>query len=225
MNKVLELKAQVQEKVDGLSLRERVLIAATFCTLIYFAWENIVFKRVWSSKESLVSQVESASQRIQNVRGQIQAVTTQIQSNNYYKLQHQVKNLKKRNQEMRDLISKMAEQLLPPREMSKMLSHMLNSESGIKIISMNNIQETPLFSGLTEEGTNYDPNQLQVYQHGMELIIEGEYFVIMKFLRDLESIPWRLIWSSLDYEVVEYPIARVKISLHTLSLHQGWIST
>lgn len=225
MNRVIEIKTQIQGKVDGLSLRERILIAATFCILIYFAWENIVFKRVWTSKESLVAQLENASKQIQDVKGQIQAVTTQLQSNNYHKLQHQVKVLKKRNQDMRELISRMAEQLLPPKEMSKMLTHMLKSQSGIKIISMSNIQETPLFSGLSEDGAGYDPNQLQVYQHGMELIIEGEYFVIMKFLKELESIPWRLIWSSLDYEVIEYPIARVKINLHTLSLHQGWIST
>lgn len=225
MNKLIELKEQADEKVDSLSLRERVLIALTFCALIYFAWENIVFKKVWSSKDDLVTQVDSASKQIQSVKGQIQAVTTKIQTNNYDELQKQVLSLKARNQEMRTLIEKMAEQLLPPSEMSNMLSHMLKSDSGIRIINMSNIPETPLFTGLSEEDVNNDPNKIQVYQHGMELIIEGEYFSIMNFLKELESIPWRLIWSSLDYEVVEYPVGRVKITLYTLSLHQGWIST
>jgi MSHA biogenesis protein MshJ len=228
VKKFIDLKNEVETRVDGLSVRERILIVLTLITLLYFAWENIVFKQVWLSKDTLVSQVDNVGRKIQNVHGQIEHVTSKMKTNNYYDLLKQVKLLKTQNQEMKKQISSLASQLLPPSEMTNMLTHMLQDESKIRIVSMNNIPETPLFDRSETEGgeeESQDPNQLQVYQHGIQLVIEGEYFDIMNFLENLERIPWKLIWSSLNYKVSDYPNAQVTITLYTLSLHQGWIST
>jgi MSHA biogenesis protein MshJ len=53
--------------------------------------------------------------------------------------------------------------------------------------------------------------------------IRGGYLSTLRYLEELEDLPWRFFWKSLNYEVLEYPEARVVLTVETLSLREGWI--
>jgi len=62
-----------------------------------------------------------------------------------------------------------------------------------------------------------------IYKHGMRVEFEGNFNGTVAYLQALESMPWRFYWDNVEYEVLQFPLARVVITVHTLSLDEDWI--
>lgn len=63
----------------------------------------------------------------------------------------------------------------------------------------------------------------EVYQHGLEVVFQGDYHSTLRYLRKLEQLPWKFYWDEVTYEVLQYPKAQISVHIHTLSLDKGWI--
>ena len=77
-----------------------------------------------------------------------------------------------------------------------------------------------ILTGLEFEGQA----ALQVSDIGryeLRLELEGSYLGTLRYLRALEALPWKFFWESVDYEVIEYPLARVTLQIYTLGLLKG----
>ena len=66
--------------------------------------------------------------------------------------------------------------------------------------------------------------RFQVYKHGLILEFTGTYFETQQFLNALEFSPWKLLWDELSYQVSTYPLAKVSITVYTLSLDKNWMA-
>ena len=62
-----------------------------------------------------------------------------------------------------------------------------------------------------------------LYQHGVEMLLEGEYFQTLRYLKALEELPWQVLWGELEYGVQDYPRASIRLQINTLSTDSGWI--
>lgn len=56
----------------------------------------------------------------------------------------------------------------------------------------------------------------------MELVVDGRYFDVLEYIKRLEQLKG-FNWQMLDYDVIDYPNARVTIRIRTLSLEEDWI--
>jgi MSHA biogenesis protein MshJ len=45
----------------------------------------------------------------------------------------------------------------------------------------------------------------------------------LRYLEDVERLPWHIYWSRLELETEEYPVNDIVIELATLSLDEEWI--
>jgi MSHA biogenesis protein MshJ len=72
-----------------------------------------------------------------------------------------------------------------------------------------------------QDGDN--PALPEVYQHGLEVIFQGNYNSTLSYLKKLEQLPWKFYWEEVTYEVIKYPKAQITVRIHTLSLEKGWI--
>jgi MSHA biogenesis protein MshJ len=87
------------------------------------------------------------------------------------------------------------------------------------------LQNKPV-SALVEPAATADGSQAEItgpYVHRVELVVDGRYLDIVKYLHALEALPWHFYWRSLDLKTTEYPMNRVHIELSTLSLDKDWI--
>jgi MSHA biogenesis protein MshJ len=66
-------------------------------------------------------------------------------------------------------------------------------------------------------------SEVGLYRHGVRLVFEGDYLTTMAFLESLEQKSWRFFWQSLQYDVEQYPKARVTLTLYTLSPERAWL--
>ncbi len=53
--------------------------------------------------------------------------------------------------------------------------------------------------------------------------LEGGYMSTHRYLKALEDLPWRFFFESIDYEVINYPQARITLTVHSVSTQEAWI--
>jgi MSHA biogenesis protein MshJ len=63
----------------------------------------------------------------------------------------------------------------------------------------------------------------KLYRHSFVLNLRGSYLDCLRYLEDVERLPWHIYWSRLDVETDEYPVNDIVIELATLSLDEEWI--
>ena len=70
---------------------------------------------------------------------------------------------------------------------------------------------------------NPERPDLGMFKHTIELHIKGSYFQVHQLLQAIEQSPWRFYWSRMDYQVISYPNAEIKLELYTLSTSEDYI--
>lgn len=207
---------QWAEKFDALSQRERVMVAAAVIIVVgmtlYMPLESLLLKRDALQRESkaLVAENSISEQQI----ALYQQKLAQDPDEEYRA------RLTTLTQQMADIDSQLTEQMVdmvPAERMPAMLSELLVRVKGVKLQSFDSIAPTPLLA-VGEE------NKLNLYSHGIKLVLEGDYFSTVKFIEAVEAMPNKLYWKQLDYSVAQYPKANIVLELYTLSINEDFIS-
>jgi MSHA biogenesis protein MshJ len=64
----------------------------------------------------------------------------------------------------------------------------------------------------------------QIFKHSVEITIGGSYNDLLAYLSDLENIPQRLLWNSVELNTENYPRNKMTIVVYTLSFDRNWLS-
>jgi MSHA biogenesis protein MshJ len=134
--------------------------------------------------------------------------------------------------------------LIAPQRMLEALRDVLNDQQGLRLVSMRNLpvvslmtfpssqQASPQQTSTRQAGeTQVDANKTETqpiakagpYVHSLELIVEGNYLDVLRYLQTVEGLPWRFYWQVLELKTTEYPTNRVRIRLNTLSMDKEWL--
>src|SRR5690606_9457507 len=108
--------------------------------------------------------------------------------------------------------------LLAPRDMQRLLEDLLHRHAGLRLVDLQSFS-APLSLPDAEQAPAV------LYRHGLRLTLEGGYFELLGYLRAVQASGWQLHWSSLDYRVGKAGPgkAQIRLELHTLSRHAGWL--
>src|SRR5690606_23336916 len=63
-------------------------------------------------------------------------------------------------------------------------------------------------------------NSALLFRHGLRLQLKATYDGLVEYQQRLDSLPWRVYWQTLDYQVQQYPHADVLLELYTFSLNE-----
>ncbi|MCC5855980.1 MAG: type II secretion system protein M [Idiomarina sp.] len=87
---------------------------------------------------------------------------------------------------------------------------LLDARSGVVLTEFDTQLPTAFLDRPSQQGT-------QVYKHPVTVVLEGDYFAIEGYLRELSSLPIAFYWEGFDYQVTRHPTARVTLQIYTLS--------
>lgn len=124
--------------------------------------------------------------------------------------------------------------LIPADAMGQVLGGLLQRDGGVRLVSLRNLAPEPLMAdgngvsalraeadAATEVGAARGRPLL--YRHGIELVVEGDYFDLLNYLAVLEKQDWRILWSETRLSA-RYPVSRLELKVFTLSLDESWLS-
>lgn len=207
----------VATRVDALTLRERILLLITVLVVLYFVWYTFVSSYMLASDQEIEASIKRINDQISSLQGQVDVLSQVIGRDPTAVLIARAKDLKQQNSDLLDKITGQTRKMASPKDMVQIIKKLIEQTQGLTLTSLSNVESQPLFPSKNRQ------NSIQVYSHGIVMEMSGDYFDTVRFLELAEQQPYKLLWDTLSYEVAEYPKAKIKISLRTLGLQEGWI--
>lgn len=116
--------------------------------------------------------------------------------------------------------------LVRPEQMNGLLENLLSRHSGLRLVSLKTLApQSVLPAEPLKEGEVKAPERsFDLYRHGVEIRLEGNYGQLHAYLSQLEKLQQKLLWGPLKYRVVEYPRAEMTLTVYTLSPDRTWLA-
>ncbi|WP_372767749.1 hypothetical protein [Pseudoalteromonas sp.] len=84
------------------------------------------------------------------------------------------------------------------------------------------VQVNPANDGLAEEQA--EKQKIAFYQHTMQVQIEGSYFSLLSYLKQIKQIEEKIFIQEFDYRVDEYPMGKLTLTIATVSANDKFIA-
>lgn len=209
-------------KLDELTLRERGLMFVVATALV------VVLVHA-AALQPLLREQRAYLDRIKLDQGQLKAIGDELvksaqssaqdpraaKSERIRKLEVEVAGAEKRLARRRD-----AEQL-SPEQLTRLLRDVLGQNRKLHVLALRVLPATsvgqPAPPAAGQQPSAPKPPAGQFYRHGVEVEMTGTYLDLLKYLEDVEALPWRLAWSNLELTTTVYPQVQLRATLHTIN--------
>ena len=224
-------------RIDARTLRERCIGLLVSLLGLFLAWDIALVQPLDVRREAFEGQVNQLHQQIRGLNAQIGQIalarTTDPDRLNGRKAQILSVALAGVETEL----ARATEHLVPPGEMAELLEAVLTRETRLQLVKLEGLGAEPLLApdlvpnlvpdlpGALEGSEQTGPiaTVMGLYRHGLRIDFEGGYLDTLQYLVALENLQWRFLWDNVSYEVSQYPLARVSITVYSLSLDDKWI--
>lgn len=227
----------MSDRVDALTLRERAMVfAAVAVTLV--ALVNLLLLDPLSAKQKQFSQqmkLQQSKLREIQVNIQVLAAAQGVDPDEANKAR--LAQLKQQIEEMNARLESTQQSLVPPEKMAAVLEDILHRDRQLQLVSLKTMPTTGLNelaspvatapatqAQATANQPATKPVQNSIYRHGVEITVQGNYADLLRYLAQLEELSWKMYWGKVNLAVVDYPTAKLSLTLYTLSLDKAWLS-
>ena len=188
-----------------LSTKERLLLLALSFLLIYAIFYFAILRGAEKKHRLLLEEINTTEQQQIQTKLQIDVLKKIGESPLYKTWQQQNKLLQTMQTKYSRLIHTPSQD-----EWQNILRSILEINPAITIAQIKNFPESEYKS------TNGNSLAAKLYQQRLLIVFYGNYFDTLDFLTGLEKALPTLHWTSLSYQVVQYPIAKIELELAIL---------
>lgn len=220
-------------KVDAMSARERVLVFGAIAALVVTLVNILLLEPLFMRHKALQVQVSQQQQQMSEVQSQIAALLQENSPNSNSPQRIQINQFKKEIDEGNAFLKSSRERLVQPEKMAEHLRQILNRNNRLQLVALQTLPVTPLLdvpdakkaeqAGATPVTTTALAQEKQVFKHGVQLTLRGNYLDLLQYLSALEKLPQQMFWAKAKMSVVQYPNTELTLILYTLSLDKTWL--
>jgi MSHA biogenesis protein MshJ len=200
---------QLVSWLDALNPRERLMVLGAGLAALLSMW-SLLASPLEARLASASSRAAAAAARAEAAAAENGALLERLaadpaaaQRKEERRLQVEVETLRMREREL-------VGALVTPEESAGLLRELLDASPELRVVRLDAGSPSPL----GESG---------LFEHEIEVEIEGGFASVVGWLEALEALPWRLRGEELHYEVLDWPRAKVLLRLFTLSIEETWI--
>jgi MSHA biogenesis protein MshJ len=226
--------AALSSKIAALTLRERAMVgAAGLAAIGLLGWSLAVDPDHAAIRATRARMADHQTElgRFAQQRGELiakLAVTPdELQRRELAALDTQVHALDAR-------IDALARGLVPASKMVDTLRGLLGRTPGVRVVAVTKRPPQPLVGAppapddadapATPAATPATtPPPVGIWKHGLEIEVEGRYGDLAATVARIDALPARVLWSATRIDTVDWPKARMRIVLYTLSLDDRWL--
>jgi MSHA biogenesis protein MshJ len=220
MNIVRRRYEALQTRIDALSLRERAIIFVALTAFLYLIWNTLLMNPLSAEQRTMLSQINSTRTEVAALEEQLKVVMHQHEIDPNKPEREHLAKLDRQLAQANENISKMITGLIAPEEMAKILEQVLNKQKGLTFVRLENLGSKALVDVQSESAA---PEATGIFKHSFRIELQGSFNQTLAYLRALETLPWQFRWDEVKITMQDYPTADVVITVHTLSLQEGWI--
>ena len=220
---------KISAKVDAMSMRERALIFATAVVLALSLVNTLLLEPLFVRQNALRTQESQQQQMMSEVQLQIAALQQQNSPDSNSPQRIQINQIRQEIAEGDVYLKSSRERLVQPEKMAEHLRQLLNKNNRLQLLALQTLPVTPLLEPAGAKGADQSRDvqavtqEKQVFKHGVQLTLRGNYLDLLPYLSALEKLPQQMYWARAQMKVVEYPAAELTLILYTLSLDKTWL--
>ena len=214
----MNIIARATSHYNSLVLRERILLIALVCSVVFFIWYFF-----WGYPAS--TNIEQANNKREKLLTLSESIVSKYDfSEEQHAVERNIAIIDKRMSSVRskmsiidDEITQFNEKTIPVGEVILLLRDLLSANNEL---SLESLKVYP--SELIKEKSNNNDDFEDAFEKSMiSLTLKGTYASIFDYLKKIEALKWSVFWEDVEYSVDQYPIAKVTIQLYTLSIIEG----
>jgi MSHA biogenesis protein MshJ len=213
--------------------RERLLILVSILLLLWVFLQVLVIDPVVESKKEIRRGNLALHQQLAEAREALLELSALAPETKRIALESRHTALKAQLEQAALKLDQVTSKLVSPRMMGLLLQSLVTQSPGMTVHKLDSYTRPALFksgnlfqlrAGQREDNpAEVDKSQVWLYQHGVILELEADYFTLMDYLKALQDSQWLLFWHELHYEVIRPPKARIRLDIYTLGQSEEWI--
>ena len=203
--------AEVRDKVDALSPRERVIIAVTIVAVIFGIYNQFVLDPFLKHRKELQQQLAAIGPEMEVMQKSMESLIKRQANDPNVSLRNAIEKKNKKVKELEEIIKNETKRLIDPQKMPKILGYLLSRQSALKINSVKSASGEPIYF----DAERKKPSGL--FKHDLTMSLEGTYYQVQSYLKNIEEMAEQVYWDDMTFESKKYPIGVLELNVHTLS--------
>ena len=215
-------------KIDDMSLRERAMIFAAVGFVVIAVIDNLLLDPLLSKQKNRAAQMQQQQEKSKELQATMRALMQAKQDDEHSPLRLRATQMKQQLAEQDDYLKSRRDHLVEPNQMAHLLEQVLNKNSRLQLVSLKTlpvsllIEKKPAPDGAAQPADT--GTQKQIYKHGVQISIRGNYLDLLQYVGALEKMPTQMFWAEAGMSVEKYPDAVLTLILYTLSLDKTWLT-
>lgn len=209
---------QFAARIDALQIRERALLMCAGIAALFLTIDTLALQPVYKDQEQSEQEISGWGMQLAVLQERSGLLGDQDDQGPLQSLQQRREQLRAELAGLDDTIHGQLGALLEPRQATQVLEQVLAQEQDLVLREAIAVSQRLPATG---SGDNHELQQTGIGRYTLQLQLEGTYLGTLRYLQALESLPWKFFWESVDFEVIDYPVARVTLELYTLGLVEG----
>ena len=213
------------EKVDAMSLRERVLIFAALVFMLISLFNSFLLDPLLAKQKKFNSQIVQRQEKIKEIRAQLDALVKAEDSVANSPLRKQLIASQQQLEDSESYLKNLQNRLVAPEMMADLLQKMLARNGQLELVSLQSLPVMPLIPDKTDSSkkTGQADISMQVYTHRVKITVRGTYRELLQYLTMLEHLPTQMFWGNAKMTVEKQVTVELTLMLYTLSLDKTWL--
>jgi MSHA biogenesis protein MshJ len=215
------------EKIDGLSLRERGLVFFSVALVVLGLLYSALIRPVMEQQRTISRSLSQQESQIRVANQQLGTMVTSRREDPDAANRRRLEDLRRRIAETRQAMAQRQSRLIAADRMAGLLEELVARNRSLELVDLKTLPPTRVGAGQAgarqNEPVPAGAGERAIFRHGVEVTLQGGYFDLLEYVRQLERLPTQLLWGKVDLSVGEYPKVTMKLTLYTLSLDRAWL--
>lgn len=213
---------KVIDWVNARPLRERALIGCTLLALTVALGDWLILQPVRLVGEDYASEIRRLRTEQSTRQAQFAEQLAELQRREHDGGDAAVQRIREEIERLNASIDRDNLATISPTQMVTVLREMFARDAAVTLTMVENAAPQPVVQLVTMVGET-ETFRPMLFKHPLTLEFTGSYPRIVQFLKRIEALDWQLIWDDFSIAMEDYPIARARVVLHTLSLEKDWV--
>ena len=229
----LNFKAVIAN-IEARKLPEKAILLGLLLLIIGYIWLVLVYDKLDDDQVDLQNQYAALSGQLVEEADRMTSIQRNYVADPDAFARSRQQELQQVTIEIDNQLRELTGQLILPRQMAQVLTTILQRETTLKLVSLENAPSSVLVSAGSEavvplvgqsefEIDQEVSDEVRVYSHGLNMTFEGDFIETIRYLRSLENLETSFFWNTLNYQVTTWPRARITLNIFTLSTQRDWI--
>ncbi|OEF28477.1 type II secretion system protein GspM [Vibrio rumoiensis] len=204
------------DRFAQLSEREKWLTTIAGWIAVIFLLFSFVIEPAQLENNTQKVRLASLQGQVGELHGQIAEMNRKLKQDPNAEIDKEYKALLQTSQDLSQRLSNVVDSLVTPTAMAALLEKVLDQTHKLKLVSLVSMPSEPITLENSSDNIGY-------YIHPVKIVLTGNYFDIEEYLSQLEQMSVKYYWRSFNYEVEEYPQAKLVLIVYTLGAKEEFI--